>query len=211
MVHIFSSHELSLLTVNYQAEVLGVASSVAQLLDGAIRLLKRVRKAYDRHQNLTATLDKHALEIETINTLVCLIKNENALQTAVVITELDKLYAVGVKLVRCLEELDSGKKGIVRQLTHQLMHGGKDEETLANIMRDLDRAKGDLSIRVQLANVGLTRMVHDTVLANFDVINRMDSLLAGVFGKSHGLKLAGLLKDMDIKGGYYVLVNNQVS
>jgi hypothetical protein len=181
------------------AEVLGVASSVAQLLEGAIRLLKRVRKAYERHQNLTAVLDKHALEIETINTLVFTIKNENALQTAVVIAELDKLYAVGVKLVRCLEELDSGKKGIVRQLAHQLVHGTKDEETLADIMRDLDRAKADLSLRVQLANVGLTRIVHDTVLANFEVINRMDRLLAGVFRKNHGLKLAGLLKDMDIQ------------
>ena len=54
-----------------------------------------------------------------------------------------------------------------------LVHGTKDEETLADIMRDLDRAKADLSLRVQLANVGLTRMVHDTVLANFKVINRM--------------------------------------
>jgi len=166
-----------------------------------------VRKAYERHQNLTAALDKHALEIETINTLVFTIDNENALQTAVVIAELDKLYTVGVKLVRCLEELDSGKKGIVRLLAHQLVHGTKDEETLADIMRDLDRAKADLSLRVQLANVGLTRIVHDTVLANFEVINRMDRLLAGVFRKSHGLKLAGLLKDMDIQGSYYVLVN----
>jgi hypothetical protein len=170
-----------------------------------------VRKAYERHQNLTAVLDKHALEIETINTLVIIIEKENALQTAVVIAELDKLYAVGVKLVRCLEELDSGKKGIVRQLAHQLVHGTKDEETLADIMRDLDRAKADLSLRVQLANVGLTRIVHDTVLANFEVINRMDRLLAGVFRKNHGLKLAGLLKDMDIQGSCYVLVNARIS
>jgi hypothetical protein len=48
---------------------------------------------------------------------------------------------------------------------------------------------------VQLANVGLTRMVHDTVLANVEVINRIDRLLTVVFGESHGLKLAGLLKD----------------
>jgi hypothetical protein len=113
--------------------------------------------------------------------------------------------------VRCLEELDSGKKGIVRQLAHQLVHGTKDEETLADIMRDLDRAKADLSLRVQLANVGLTRIVHDTVLANFEVINRMDRLLAGVFRKNHGLKLAGLLKDMDIQGSCYVLVNARIS
>lgn len=61
-------------------------------------------------------------------------------------------------------------------------------------MTDLDRAKADLSLRVQLANVGLTRIVHDTVLANVEVINRVDRLLAEVFKESHSLKLASLLK-----------------
>ena len=185
----------TLLTINSQAEVLGVASSVAQLLEAAIRLVKRVRNAYERHHNLTAALDKHALEIETINLLVRTIDDEDALQTAVVNSELTRLHTVGVKLVRCLRELDPGNKGMVRQLAHQLVHGTKDEETLADIMKDLDRAKANLSLRVQLANVGLTRMVHDTVLANVEVINRIDRLLAEVFRESHGLKLAGLLKD----------------
>jgi hypothetical protein len=185
----------TLLTINSQAEVLGVASSVAQLLEGAIRLIKRVRNAYERHHNLTAALDKHALEIETINLLVRTIDDEDALQTAVVNSELTRLHNVGVKLVRCLRELDPGNKGMVRQLAHQLVHGTKDEETLADIMKDLDRAKANLSLRVQLANVGLTRMVHDTVLANVEVINRIDRLLTVAFGESHGLKLAGLLKD----------------
>jgi hypothetical protein len=185
----------TLLTINSQAEVLGVASSVAQLLEAAIRLVKRVRSAYERHHNLTAALDKHALEIETINLLVRTIDDEDALQTAVVNSELTKLHAVGVKLVRCLRELDPGNKGMVRQLAHQLVHGTKDEETLADIMKNLDRAKANLSLQVQLANVGLTRMVHDTVLANVEVINRIDRLLTVVFGESHGLKLAGLLKD----------------
>ena len=111
------------------------------------------------------------------------------------VAELTKLRAVGAKLVKCLRELDPGNKGMVRQLAHQLVHGTKEEETLADIMTDLDRAKVNLSLRVQLANVGLTRMVHDTVLANVEVINRIDRLLAEVFRESHGLRLAGLLKD----------------
>jgi hypothetical protein len=192
----------TLLTINSQAEVLGVASSVAQLLEGAIRLLKRVRKAHERRHDLTSVLDKHALEIETINVLVRTVDDEDALQTAVVNSELTKLHAVGAKLVRRLRELDPGNKGRVRQLAHQLVHGTKDEETLADIMKDLDRAKANLSLRVQLANVGLTRMVHNTVLANVEVINRIDRLLAVVFRESHGLKLADLLKDRIPQGSW---------
>jgi hypothetical protein len=196
----FLNSRTTLLTISSQADVLGVASSVAQLLEGAIRLLKRVRKAYERHQNLAEVLDKHALEIENINAIVRAIVDEDALQTAVVTSELEKLHAIGAKLVNCLEELDPRNKGKVRQLAHQLVHGTKEEETLADIMRSLDRAKADLSLRVQLANVGLTRMVHDTVLANVEVISLIDRLLAEVFRESHGLKLAGLLKDMVLQG-----------
>jgi hypothetical protein len=196
----FLNSRTTLLTISSQADVLGVASSVAQLLEGAIRVLKRVRKAYERHQNLAEVLDKHALEIENINAIVRAIVDEDALQTAVVTSELEKLHAIGAKLVNCLEELDPRNKGKVRQLAHQLVHGTKEEETLAYIMRSLDRAKADLILRVQLANVGLTRMVHDTVLANVEVISRIDRLLAEVFRESHGLKLAGLLKDMVLQG-----------
>jgi hypothetical protein len=159
-----------------------------------------MRKAYERHQNLTAALDKYVLEIDSVNAIVSTIVDEDALQTASVASELTKLCTVGTKLMKCLKELDPGDKGIVRQLAHQLVHGTKEEETLADIMRSLDRAKADLSLRVQLANVGLTRMVHDTVLANVEVISRIDRLLAEVFRESHGLKLAGLLKDMVLQG-----------
>lgn len=185
----------TILTINSQAEAIGVASSVAQLLEASIRVLRRIRKAYERHQSLIAVLDKHTLEIESINVLVRTIDDEDALQTAVVISELTKVHAVGTKLAECLGELDPGNKGRVRQLAHQLVHGTKDEETLADIMKDLDRAKANLSLRVQLANVGMTRVVHDTVLANAEVIDRIDRLLIVVLRESHGLKLAGLLKD----------------
>jgi hypothetical protein len=203
----FLNSRTTLLTISSQADVLGVASSVAQLLEGAIRLLKRVRKAYERHQHLTEALDKHTLEIENINAIVRTIVDEDALQTAAVSSELTKLHAVGAKLLKCLRELDPGNKGIVRQLAHQLVHGTKEEETLANIMTDLDRVKADLSLRVQLANVGLTRMVHDTVLANVEVINRIDRLLAEVFRESHGLKLAGLLRDTIPQGSCNGVIN----
>jgi hypothetical protein len=153
-----------------------------------------VRKAYDRHQNLTEVLDQATLELESINAIVRAIVDEDALQTPAVAAELTKLYALGTKLVKCLKELDPGNKGAVRQIAHQFVHGTKEEETLADIMTDLDRAKANLSFRVQLANVGLTRMVHDTVLANVDVIDRIDRLLAEVFRERHGLKIADLLE-----------------
>jgi hypothetical protein len=162
-----------------------------------------VRKAHERQQNLTAALDKHTLEIESINAIVHAIFDEDALQTAAVASELTKVHAVGAKLLKCLNKLDPRNKGMVRQLAHQFVHGTKEEETLTDIMTDLDRAKSNLSLQVHLANVGLTRLVRDTVLANVEVINRIDHLLSDVFGGSQGLKLAGLLNDAIPQGSYY--------
>jgi len=178
------------------ADIIGVAASVAQLLEGAIRLLKRLRKAHERHQDLVETLDEHSLEIENVNSIVRAIVQENALQTAVVVAELTKLHTVGAKLVKCLEELDPGDKGTVRRLAHQLVHGSKDEKKLADIMTELDRAKAALSLRVQFANVGLTSIVHGTVLANAETVGRIDRQLADVLKQTHGLKLAKLIEDM---------------
>jgi len=189
------------------AEVLGVAASVVQLLEVAFRLIARVKKAYDRQNKLSEVLRKYTLEIESLSAIVRTILDEDALQTAMVALELDKVAVVGKKLVQCLRDLDPGSKGQMRQIAHQLLHGTKQEETLADIMVELDRAKFNLSLRIQLANVGLTRMVHNSVLANVEVVNRIDRLLTEVIGETHGLKIAGLLPDEHSQGPSLVRLN----
>ncbi|PVH81843.1 hypothetical protein DL98DRAFT_623151 [Cadophora sp. DSE1049] len=187
--------QFTVLTTSLQAEVLGAGAAVVQLLEVSFRLIKRVTEACDRQGSFTEVLEHHALEIESLHAIVRTIKNEEALQTAVVGVELDKVGVIGRKLVQCLRDLDPGSKGKARQIAHQLLHGTKEEETLSDIMVDLDRAKFNLSLRLQLATVGLTRMVHDTVLANVEVVNRIDRLLSEVTGGTHGLKLASLIQE----------------
>lgn len=122
--------------------------------------------------------------------------DEDALQTESVAFELKKIQATGAKLVKCLKELDPGGKGRARQLGRHMLRGSQDEETLADILAELERAKTSLILRVQLAGVGLTRRVHDDVLAEAEVLQRMDQLLIRNFGDTpDDLKLAGLAKD----------------
>lgn len=105
------------------------------------------------------------------------------------------LEAIAGKLVSCLQSLDPAGKSSARQLLHQLAHGSKDEKTLADIMNDLGRAKSNLSLHLQVANVGLTRSVENTIVADAEVIRRIDRLLQQVFGEGRGLQIAELLKD----------------
>jgi hypothetical protein len=72
--------------------------------------------------------------------------------------------------------------------------------TLADIMNELSRAKSNLGLRLQVANVGLTRTVENTITANAEVVSRIDLLLQQEFGKGQGLKIAELLRDRSPRG-----------
>jgi hypothetical protein len=188
----------------FQAEVLGAASAASGLLETSIRIVGRVRKANERQKELIRVLDNHDLELKNIKTIIQIVEDEDALQTAAVAAELVKLREIEKKLVECLKTLDPGGKGPIRKLAHQLVHGSKDEKTLADIMDELAHAKSDLSVRIQVANVGLTRTVEDTIVANAAAIDRIDQLLVPVFGEGRGLKIAQLLKDRSPQGlSYY--------
>jgi hypothetical protein len=94
------------------------------------------------------------------------------------------------KLIDCLTPLDPGNKSSIRQFAHQLVKGSKDEKAVADKMTELGRAKSSLILRIQVANVGLTRGVEEAIVANADVINRIHTLLQQTFGAGRGLKLA---------------------
>ncbi|KAM0285980.1 hypothetical protein ACHAQH_001169 [Verticillium albo-atrum] len=184
------------------ADIFGATAAVAGLLEGALRLIKRVRKAYERQKELSEILDKHMADIESIGNIVDAILDEDALQTAVVTSELTKIRVIAGRLVKCLKELDPGSKGRTRQVAHHLLHGTKEEETLADVMRELERAKTSLILHVQLANVGLTRMVRDRVFADTEIVHRIDQLLVQMLGQDHGLRLAGLVESQETPPQY---------
>ncbi|PMD51242.1 uncharacterized protein K444DRAFT_620384 [Hyaloscypha bicolor E] len=177
------------------AEVLGTASAVVQLLEAAISVMGRLRRAFERQKEMAAVLEKHDLELNNLISLVRTIEDEKDLRTDAVSKELKKLGDIERELVDCLNGIDPGTKGKVHQIAHQLFHGSKEERKLANIMNDLTRAKLDLSFRVQVASVGVIRDVGDAVLVNAETINRIDRCLRELLGEGKGLRIAKLLRD----------------
>jgi hypothetical protein len=170
------------------------------LLEAAIQSVGRVRKAQERQAGLIKVLDSHAQELEHTKTIIRVVRDEKALQTAAVVSELVEVETIASKLVEVLQALEPGDKGSVRQLAHQVLHGSKYEKTLDNIMVDLTRAKSSLSLLIQVTNVGLTRIAGDKIVANVDVVNRVNCLLELVFGEGRGLKIAKLLENRSPRG-----------
>jgi hypothetical protein len=177
-----------------QAEFLGVLSAAAQLLDQSIRVLGRIRKARQRQKALPDVLAQHESELSSVRAMVGIIEDEKDLRTANVCSEVIRLKDVQEKLVKLLGELEPRLKKPVLQLAHQLTNGSSDESRLSGIMRELSQVKSMLLLRIQVANVGVMRDVHQELVANTEVIERVDQFLREEVGGCEGLRIARLLQ-----------------
>lgn len=79
-------------------EVVGVLASVVQLLDQTTGLLGRIRKAYHRQKALPDIFAQHESELNSLKSIICVIDEEETLQTAEVNLELSRLKDVEEKL-----------------------------------------------------------------------------------------------------------------
>jgi hypothetical protein len=106
----------------------------------------------------------------------------------------------------CLKTLDRecSNKNVISKVLHQLTRGKKNEKTLAVLMDDLDQAKINLGLVIQLANIGLTKSHEDSriLLADPGVIMQVDQVLVEVFGEGRGLQLAKIIEGRPPRGSF---------
>ncbi|KAF2095504.1 hypothetical protein NA57DRAFT_44289, partial [Rhizodiscina lignyota] len=182
-------------------EVLGTVSAVVQLLEAAIELIKRLRRAYERQKELAELLESHLEELKSIRSIIQVIKDEEALQTVPsVVATLEKLESTEHKLLGWLKRVHPGdKSSSLRQFSHQLIHGSNDQKDLTNIMGELRRVKDDLRMDIHVEHVAMTRSIEHGVRENRKVIRRIDRRLVLMSGKGQGseLKIDSRVKDLD--------------
>ncbi|PSN58670.1 hypothetical protein BS50DRAFT_580568 [Corynespora cassiicola Philippines] len=192
-------------------EVLGAVSAASALLESAIAIIRRIRRAQAQQKDLVKTLACHGDEVENTKAILALVEDEEALRTAKVVSEVSRMKSVAEELVTFLTSIDPGSKNTARQVAHQLIHGSKDEETLINIMQKLNHAKSDLSLRIQVALVGVAKTVENKLIANTEVVKRIDEIVKEVFGDGRGLKLAELIENKPAQDdGIVVLSDDDV-
>ncbi|KAI9730889.1 MAG: hypothetical protein M1834_005607 [Cirrosporium novae-zelandiae] len=189
-------------------EVLGAASAALALLESALRIIGHVRKAYRRQKNFTTVLDRHNHELKDIKTIIAVTEHEKALRTEAVTSELIKIKAIGQRLVDHLNTLAPQDKRIMRQFTDQLINGSKNETILANVMDELSRAKSNLSLYIQVANVGLTCTVEGIFIVNAIAVSRIDSLVQQILGQGQGLEIAEFLRDRSFQNDNIVTLTD---
>ncbi|KAL5118718.1 hypothetical protein ACEQ8H_003395 [Pleosporales sp. CAS-2024a] len=175
-------------------EVLGLLASAAQLLDQTIGLLGRIRKAHQRRQALPGVMVQHESELKSLQAIIDFIEETDELQSDHVAAELTRLRVVQDKLLDLLKELQPKFKNPLYQFAHQMSKGSSDETRLCSIMNDLAQVKAMLLLRIQVTSVGVMRDVKQGLVANTEVITRVDMTLREQVGDCKGLKIARIIR-----------------
>jgi ATP-dependent Clp protease ATP-binding subunit ClpA len=163
-------------------------------VEQAFRIIARLRTAHQRQKALVDVLTRHENELRGVKTLIGILDDEEELHTPSVAEELVHLQAVQGKLTKMLATLDPKQRSKVNQFTRQLVQGSADEKKLATIMDELVHIKATLLLRIQVSSVGVMRNIEQELVANAEVIQRIDQSLREHINDCEGLRIAQLLK-----------------
>lgn len=186
---------------------LSAVQASTQLVEQALRIFGRLRKAHQRQKALVDVLLRHERELDSVKRIIGVIDDEEELQTASVAADLVRLKEVQCKLVSRLEELDPKPKarGKLDGFVRQLVQGSSEEKKLHIVMEELSHVKAALLVSIQVANVGVMRTMENQLVANAEVIQRIDEYLREEVGYCEGLRIAQLLKDRRPSGMFVFL------
>ncbi|CAG8279863.1 unnamed protein product [Penicillium olsonii] len=173
---------------------LSTTTAILALLETSIGIVSRLRVAYSRQRAQKSVIDRHNEELQGIESVIQVIRQEECLQTAAVVSELVKIKDLSQELLTLLRRLDPGDKSLPRQIAHQLSSGSKDEADLDSILKRINTAKTNLLIHIQVAGVGLSRDGQNNIVANTAEISNLDRTIKTLLGDEWGLKIASLIQ-----------------
>jgi hypothetical protein len=76
--------------------------------------------------------------------------------------------------------MDPGEKRGACRLFYQLVSGSKEEKQLADVMAELDRAKSDLSLCLQVYLVGLQKTSEESFITDNELVELVSGSLEKV-------------------------------
>ncbi|KLO90098.1 uncharacterized protein FFB20_13570 [Fusarium fujikuroi] len=175
---------------------LEIAVSVLALVEAAISLTRILHEGYTKQKGLLDVCQRLQRRLETIRTIVWLVRDEKDLQTPSVVDRLRELKLVGKRIKLTLQSINPQEKGPARLFFHQLISGSEDEKKINEIISDLEGEKTALILVIQVVGVGLKKDSGD----NFTFIpsasaRRIDGFLRNDLHIQSGLRLMRITED----------------
>ncbi|KAI3394131.1 hypothetical protein diail_3184 [Diaporthe ilicicola] len=206
-----STDEGSLLVIlRSEINVLSAIATVISTIDVVIRGMQELYMARERHQDVPKVMSAHCEELYNIKQILKVVQQEKVLRLGSIIEDLEQLYLHGNQLQRSLQKLGK-ERGQLQGIAHQLLYGQRSLDELNEIMGKVGRAKANISLKIQVVHVGLTRSLGDVVLVNCEVVEALDKKLQELLGEGNGLKIAELLQSHERHNGTVRLKDSDIA
>lgn len=189
--------------------VLDIAGSTVGLLQASVSLVLKLREAYKDAKDIPQLLEAHEKKLKLLLDIVDAIDARDALKTATVTLQLESVCEVVSQIKKFLQSLSSEEeKGTASKVWNQLVHGKKNEKTLAGLMNDLDQAKANLGLILSVASIGVKTSTDDSriLLADPRVVKDADQVLVRILGPGNGLQLSNLIEGRPKRGDGLIAV-----
>jgi exonuclease VII small subunit len=144
----------------------GAVAAVLQLSDTGLNGIGKLKDAYKHYHRRSTLLDRCQDELQSIKSLVELVKTESALHTAAVARALNRLKGPEEQLEKWLTKVSTGNKSAGHNFLRELTHGSDDRKQLKSIMKELDQANHHLDSVIQIRHVEMSRKSAERDVAN---------------------------------------------
>jgi hypothetical protein len=173
------------------------------LLGTAITLVQQVRNARDSINGTSQTLEDITKQLNTLESTLSLVKEEEKLQIASVGQQLQAIVKVAEELSGFFNKIKAEQeRQAIRRFLHALKSGDKDDIELSAIFKRLDSARLELVLRISLAQVSLIGNLQDGFSVAIGVLQQTNVNVKQIIGRD--LTLAARVKDKQPQAGRYL-------
>lgn len=177
---------------------LGTTASIAGLIGITITLIQQIQNARDNMKGASKTLKNVSKRLEALVQSLCLVKEEERLQTPSVKQQVSVIIEVAQELKDFFERLRAERtKKVALRFIHALTSGDKDDKQLGEILNRLDGARDELILRISVTLVGLVGNLKDGFRVAYDVLIETNNKVTKILGRN--LVLADRLKGRSLQ------------
>ncbi|KAI1381357.1 hypothetical protein F4677DRAFT_122977 [Hypoxylon crocopeplum] len=137
-------------------DVVSSAAAVVQLITQAIELWQQIDMARESIKSAPKVFEDTKTQAYSLFEIVQIVRDRPELHIAEIYAQVERIYAIAIELHKILEVMAlRQRKSPLRQGLHALVRAERDDAKLDNVLRRLDMAKGDLTLRIGVVNIGI--------------------------------------------------------
>lgn len=180
-------------------DVFGTASAALGLFDQSIRIFNRARAAANVKE-LQELFDTHSTEVQETKAWVDMVTTDDSLETPAIQPAISKIKRIAEKLHTHLSEMVGEGRNGVQQFVHQFASGPSERALLKSIVLEVNHAKVDLLLRVQLVLLGINKNIEKAMNVSIADIKEMKEKLGSRTDTGSYPKLEELLDKLQPNG-----------